>query len=287
MKKKLVTGALLLAFGAVAVTGGTLAYFTDTDADINVMTAGNVKIQQDEWQTNAAGNNYEEYTNKKALFPYTGPADKNTGIANAYNSKLYYPNNNGGASSTDAFATANNAVDKIVTVKNIGNQPAFIRTLFAFELDKNGVNPAADGKDLLNYLKFDDGTCFKWTGVTIEVDSVKYAVAEYYYNYNKVGEAKSAIEAGKLSYPSLLQIYMSPKVGNEWYDNYGPEYNILVLSQAVQMAGFNDAKTALDTAFEPITAENKDTIQKWFDSIAEEGGVSVDTYHAPVTESQE
>lgn len=44
MKKKLVTGALLLAFGAVAVTGGTLAYFTDTDKEENVFTVGNVQI---------------------------------------------------------------------------------------------------------------------------------------------------------------------------------------------------------------------------------------------------
>lgn len=45
MKKKLVTGALLCAFGAVAVTGGTLAYFTDTDAKDNTFTVGNVDIE--------------------------------------------------------------------------------------------------------------------------------------------------------------------------------------------------------------------------------------------------
>ena len=44
MKKKLVTGALLCAFGAVAVTGGTLAYFTDNDAETNTFTVGNVSI---------------------------------------------------------------------------------------------------------------------------------------------------------------------------------------------------------------------------------------------------
>ena len=44
MRKKLVTGALLCAFGAVAVTGGTLAYFTDKDAETNVFTTGKVDI---------------------------------------------------------------------------------------------------------------------------------------------------------------------------------------------------------------------------------------------------
>lgn len=44
MKKKLVTGALIAAFGAVAITGGTLAYFTDTKEATNTFTVGNVGI---------------------------------------------------------------------------------------------------------------------------------------------------------------------------------------------------------------------------------------------------
>ena len=46
MKKKLTTTALLLAFGAVAITGGTLAYFTDKTEDaVNTFVMGNVKIK--------------------------------------------------------------------------------------------------------------------------------------------------------------------------------------------------------------------------------------------------
>ena len=44
MKKKLVTGALIAAFGAVAITGGTLAYFTDEENATNTFTVGNVDI---------------------------------------------------------------------------------------------------------------------------------------------------------------------------------------------------------------------------------------------------
>ena len=43
-KKKITTIVLLLAFLAIAVTGGTLAYFTDTDDATNTFTAGNVAI---------------------------------------------------------------------------------------------------------------------------------------------------------------------------------------------------------------------------------------------------
>lgn len=75
MKKKLVTGALLCAFGAVAVTGGTLAYFTDTDDADNTFTMGNVDIvldeaavsrDGDEW---VAGNDRVQSNKYEAIYP--------------------------------------------------------------------------------------------------------------------------------------------------------------------------------------------------------------------------
>ena len=45
MKKKLVAISLVVAMLAVAVIGGSLAYFTDTDKEINTFTVGNVKIE--------------------------------------------------------------------------------------------------------------------------------------------------------------------------------------------------------------------------------------------------
>lgn len=45
MKKKIATGALLVAFGATAVTGATLAYFTDAEVANNEFTVGNVDIE--------------------------------------------------------------------------------------------------------------------------------------------------------------------------------------------------------------------------------------------------
>lgn len=44
LKKKLTAAALVVAFGATAVTGATLAYFTDIDQADNVFTVGNVDI---------------------------------------------------------------------------------------------------------------------------------------------------------------------------------------------------------------------------------------------------
>ena len=44
MKKKILSLCLVLALAAVAIVGGTLAYFTDTDEETNVFTVGNVSI---------------------------------------------------------------------------------------------------------------------------------------------------------------------------------------------------------------------------------------------------
>ena len=45
MKKKLVAISLVVAMLAVAVIGGSLAYFTDTKSAENTFTVGNVKIE--------------------------------------------------------------------------------------------------------------------------------------------------------------------------------------------------------------------------------------------------
>lgn len=48
MKKKILTLCLVVALAATAVIGGTLAYFTDTDTETNVFTAGDIEIDIEE-----------------------------------------------------------------------------------------------------------------------------------------------------------------------------------------------------------------------------------------------
>ena len=48
MKKKLMSLCLVVALAATAVVGGTLAYFTDNDAETNVFTVGNIDIDLEE-----------------------------------------------------------------------------------------------------------------------------------------------------------------------------------------------------------------------------------------------
>ena len=44
MKKKILALCVVISLAAVAIIGGTLAYFTDNDAETNTFTVGSVKI---------------------------------------------------------------------------------------------------------------------------------------------------------------------------------------------------------------------------------------------------
>ena len=84
---------------AVAIAGGTLAWFTDTDEVKNVFTIGSVEIVQNE--TNADGS---AFTQNQQLLPIVNTADP---------------------------AADGNYIDKIITVSNTGKNPAYIRTYIA------------------------------------------------------------------------------------------------------------------------------------------------------------
>ena len=64
MKKKILSLCLVVALAAVAVIGGTMAYFTDTDTAANTFTHGNVKI--DLVEKNADGS---DFTQDQKLLP--------------------------------------------------------------------------------------------------------------------------------------------------------------------------------------------------------------------------
>lgn len=55
MKKKIIAICIILSLAAVAVIGGTLAYFTDTGETTNTFTVGNVKIELTEPKWDAQG----------------------------------------------------------------------------------------------------------------------------------------------------------------------------------------------------------------------------------------
>lgn len=253
MKKKFLSLAVAFGLLATAAIGGTLAYFTDTDKDINVMTSGNVKIVQNEEQRGENGA-AEAFENNKVLLPAV------------YDGTLAY-DGTFKATNGDEYAiwdeTVNNEVDKFITVTNTGTQPAYIRTIVLMENTENN----AICEKIHGLWNNSDGQYRQWvtnadgTEVQVEFYGTKYSVAVCTYN--------TALDAGETSAPSLMQIFLDPSATNDWYDLLqNGEFSIIAISQAAQKEGFEDkndngtaADEALNAAFGEVTADN---VTKWF-----------------------
>ena len=116
-KKKIISLCLVVCLLATAI-GGTLAYFTDTEAVKNVMTMGNVDIEQIEQERSPAGG-LQPYTQNQTLLPMGGYDWEEVTV-------------NG-----DSISVLADGLDKIVTVKNNGNSAAYVRTIVALEAGKS------------------------------------------------------------------------------------------------------------------------------------------------------
>ena len=128
-KKKITTVVLLLAFLAIAVTGGTLAYFTDTKDATNVMTVGNVKVElyESKYHRGATGDSY---------LKMTGQPEPLTDLDIMNDSKWHYQNYLDNAKLMP-FDLSNNqtmfeecTVAKNAYVKNTGTNDCFVRVSY-------------------------------------------------------------------------------------------------------------------------------------------------------------
>lgn len=122
MKKKILALCLVVVLAITAVTGATLAYFTDTDNATNTFTAGSVKIQLIEQERDASGEKLVDFSEKK-LSPIVGSAQ--------------------GEKDKWGLATAKNYVDKIVTVKNLADD-AYVRVYIAIPAALEAPAPAGN-----------------------------------------------------------------------------------------------------------------------------------------------
>ena len=191
MKKKILALAIAAIMVVTALASVSLAYLMDTAYDENVMVVGNVKIEQIERQR-AEDGSLEPFENNKKLLPATStPAwtDKITVAEKDYK----------------AFGPEFNPVDKIVTVKNVGSEAAYVRTLIAFENNANGLG------DLIRINTNSDvenpgDWHYEYVGdITISGKDYQLAVFTYYY----------ILEAGKETEASLLQVFLDRTADNE------------------------------------------------------------------------
>lgn len=233
MKKRIVTIALVVALLATCFAG-TYAYLTDKDAATNVMTLGNVYIDQIEEERDANGN-LVPFEQAKPAYPAVGSiewADQTIAV--------------GGSDAQKVFDEGlKNVVDKFVYVENIGKSDAYVRTIIAIE---------APGYDKENWIhvnvNIEGLTMTEWTPV--EINGAEFVYAVFTYTDALAPEAKTPV--------SLAQVFLNSAATNEYCNAFGDTWEILTLSQAVQAAGFADAATALNEAF----GEPAANVAEWF-----------------------
>ena len=239
-KKKIISLCLVVCLLATAI-GGTLAYFTDTEAAKNVMTMGNVDIEQIEQERSPDGV-LQPYTQNHTLLPMGGYDWEEVNV-------------NG-----DSISVLADALDKIVTVKNNGNSDAYVRTIVALEAGKSEdeaksmwyQNLAVTDNVASGQVISDDKNLY------VQIGDSWFAIVVYTYC--------DAIAAGTESVPSLTGVGLYPETTKEDVANLEGDYEVLVVSQAVQASDMgDDAGAALDKAFGDVDATN---VAKWFEDVA-------------------
>ncbi len=225
MKKKILALCLVIALAVTAVTGATLAYFSDTDAKTNTFTTGKVDITLKE--------NFEP--NSK-LLPATGSAQA---------------------------GTLENGVKKevAVTVED-GSEDTYVRVHIAIPALLDNGDPSFDaGKNVLhfNYDKDSIGEG-KWdwsktTGAAYEGDWNYYETKIGTIDYNVyVVTYGTALKGGQTTTEyAMKQVYLDSKVTNEDItrinEALGTTWEIKVVAEGAQAEGFDDAYAALNAAF--------------------------------------
>lgn len=251
MSKKTIALVLCMVLALTLGLGSTLAYLTDSDADVNVMTLGKVDILQNEQQWNDDKTALEPFENNKPLLPYVGAmgwdnTDEDDGAYRTF--------------------TMENVVDKYVSVTNKGNSDAYVRTILAAEmgeyesLDEFRYNIIGFSENFVNGSEFKFPGTWEWDDFFVaQIDGKNYMIM--------TATHQDVLEPGETTIPSLLQVYMNKACGNEEVEkvdgNDNGTYDIIALSQAVQAQGFDNAKDALKEGFGEVNANN---IQEWFGS---------------------
>ena len=296
MKKSTLIMILSLVLAVALGVGGTLAYLTDEDGDINVMTVGYVTITQNEQERVEIGNP------DKGIDQFTQNKPMNPAVIKNHSHKEPIDANGWEVEIRDQVK---NYVDKIVSVTNTGANDAYVRTIFAFPeagdfdttykaneqwLHWNGVSDT-DTTPANGWIWGKDKTT-EWPGNTDNWDvyenvEIKGKIYDIYIATNK-----NVLAPKKTTAPSLLGMFIDEKVDcdvnpttgekNYTFGTYNlgdiSKLDVLVLSQAVQADGFDTAWAAFDAAF-PTTKEN---LVEWLSNI-EQGtpGDKNDTNNPP------
>lgn len=212
MKKKILALCLVVVLAVTAVTGATLAYFTDTDENVNVITVGNVDITLDEAEVEREGDEWVRGEERVKENTYE-----------------------------DVYPGA--VLPKDPTVHNEGSYGAYVRVnitvdfnkLAGMQADKELFNGTTKDEELTNILNIDTEN---WTYVKYVVDFDSRTVT---YTYNYEGE----LAAGANSTPVFTEVTIPNALTNEDVADYGlDEFQIKVVAEAIQTMGFESVEEA-------------------------------------------
>lgn len=210
MKKNVIKGSIAIAgVAAILTVGGVMAYFTDTDAQVNKFTVGkiDVELNEPEWdeQPDRDGNGVpdgaENLTPNKTITK--DPVITNTGINEAY-----------------VFATVQVPCENIVTANENGTRnPAALTDLYSYN-----TNPG--------WIKM---------GKVDVKEGGKTAAHKYLYAYASA-EACTILEANKATNPIFSQIKTVNAIEGQGLEQMMYEMPIEVYG--IQISDLNGGKTS-------------------------------------------
>ena len=185
MSKRTLTMMVAMLTALLIATTGTLAYLTDTDGAVNVMTIGNVDIEQLEYERVENGDTpdkIQEFTQNKPLLPAVYQAGNVEWGDQQSWGQLESEAGNPAPGSNQLFGdSVQNVVDKFVFVENTGKTPTYVRTWFAFE---QGDLTADEFEKLIITNRDTDHWSWETVAADVVIDGNKYVVAVATYTGN-------------------------------------------------------------------------------------------------------
>ena len=240
--------AISIVLCMVLSLSATIAYLTEDDSDVNVMTLGQVRIQVEEFQRNEDGG-LTYYTDWQTLYPQVGDTE-----------------------AKDAYGLPENPTfhDKIVRISSDSrNADAYLRvwigvpTALLSVVDEQDAIHLVDGAGVTlgDESTEENAWGMESKRVSCYIDDVPYTMI--CFPYNKI------LTPGEITPPVLAGLYLDKRVDNSDDPNSyvlnhnGAEYalnvdlsrglQVLVLAQAVQVAGFDsDAQAFKESGMDDV-----------------------------------
>jgi len=223
MKKKIMALCLAAIIAVIAITGITLAYFTDTDTEDNVFTVGNVAIDLTE--------NFDETL--AHLIPSTGSFEEGT-LKNGVTKEIFVTN----TGSEKAYVRVHIAVPEILDEGNASFDAG--EDVLHIGYDKNNIGAEKWSLNASASSPYEEGFAYK-----TEIDGIRYNV--YVVTY------ESVLDKNEKTSSPITQVYLDSAVTNEDVtavsEVLGGSWHVCVAAEGVQANGFDNAYDALNTAF--------------------------------------